>query len=178
MRRLARDAARAPRAAACGSPRAPRNSAGRCACRCRPRPGAHAYAGLRGGHRDRQRRERSDSYSKTSRTPRSISSSGYFFGRGMNVEFLSRGLNPSLQGLRQTRPASYWWLGRERPLEVTGGEVYTAGTALLPVSGIPGKGASRTLVGGSLVLGWLAQGECAEVDGLLAGHAAAGPAPQ
>ena len=32
--------------------------------------------------------------SNTSRTPRSNNSSGYFLGRGMNTEFLSRGPNP------------------------------------------------------------------------------------
>jgi hypothetical protein len=43
--------------------------------------------------------------SNTSRTPRSINSSGYFLGRGMNTEFLSRGPKSSSQGLRQTGPA-------------------------------------------------------------------------
>ena len=45
-------------------------------------------------------------HSNTSRTPRSINSSGYFLGRGMNTEFLSRGPKSSFQGLRQTRPGS------------------------------------------------------------------------
>jgi hypothetical protein len=44
--------------------------------------------------------------SNTSRTPRSINSSGYFLGRGISTEFLSRGPKSSFQGLRETRPAS------------------------------------------------------------------------
>jgi hypothetical protein len=44
--------------------------------------------------------------SSARRTPRAINSSGYFFGRDMNAEFLARGPEPSFQGLRQTQGSS------------------------------------------------------------------------
>jgi hypothetical protein len=76
--------------------------------RCRLRPGAPSCAASRGGSRDRWRCARlGRSPSNARRTPRAISSSGYFFGRPMRTEASP---SPRTEALRSRPPSNPAWL--------------------------------------------------------------------